>query len=100
MLAAAATLIAALARPLDLLLCCALGMLTLTANSGFFDAAWPFLHRNAVFEVAGAPLRVDGLCIKLNGYSVQNEAKLWGVPKQGAGARRPLTVLSGRERGR
>ncbi len=83
-LAAAATLLSALARPLDVLFCACVGLSALCANAPLFDAAWPLLHRWAVFDVAGTPLRVSGVAIKLTGHNVCDEQKLWGVHKQGA----------------
>ena len=82
-LAAACTCLAALARPLDHLLVCGAVALALFAGGSqrAFDAAWPYLHRWAVFDVMGAPLRVDGVCVKLNGRNVGNEQTLWGLPR-------------------
>ena len=81
-LAAGATALSALARPLDLLLCAALALALFAGGSQRdFDAAWPYLHRWAVFDVMGEPLRVDGVCVKLNGFNVGNEQTLWGLPR-------------------
>ena len=81
-LAAGATALSALARPLDLLLCAALALALFAGGSQrAFDAAWPYLHRWAVFDVMGEPLRVDGVCVKLNGFNVGNEQTLWGLPR-------------------
>jgi hypothetical protein len=83
-IATAVTLLSALARPLDLLLCAAASLAAFCAHGPAFDAAWSYLHRFAVFDVAGVPLRVDGEVIKLNGHTVRNETKLYGIPKLGA----------------
>ena len=79
-LAAAATALSALARPLDLLLCASLALALFAGGSQrAFDAAWPVLHPWAIFDVMGAPLLVDGVCVKLNGFNVGNEQMLWGL---------------------
>lgn len=81
-LSAGATALSALARPLDLLLCASLALALFAGGSQrAFDAAWPHLHPWAIFDVMGAPLLVDGVCVKLNGFNVGNEQTLWGLPR-------------------
>lgn len=96
-LAAAATALAlcALARPLELLLGAAVALALFAGGSQrFFDAAWPHLHRWAVFDIMGEPLLVDGVCVKLNGRNVGDEQTLWGLPRLGAPPRHVITCAA------
>jgi hypothetical protein len=87
---AAVALSAAAGGPGDLLGCCAAATAALCAHADAFDYAWPHLHPRAVFDVRGAPLRVNGVAVKLTGHPVRNETHLHGLPKNGVcGTRRP-----------
>jgi hypothetical protein len=94
-LAAAATALTALARPLELLLGAALALALFAGGSQrAFDAAWPHLHRWAVFDIMGEPLLVDGVCVKLNGRNVGDEQTLWGLPRLGAPPRHVIACAA------
>jgi len=66
LLAVAASALSALARPLDLLFTAALALALFAGGSQrLFDAAWPHLHRSAIFQVMGQPFLVDGALLQV-----------------------------------